>query len=859
VNISLKRLFPGLRSGQAKILLPLSAVFFLTTFSFYIIKPVKENFLISVTPAWWPYADLITALLIGFVVVLNTRLLGVFSRRIYISAVNVFFVSNLAVFWFFFHMRQQTPAFSPVIDTSGFLSGLALADLAGRAWPFTVFLFSFWSDVFIAMSVTSFWMIVNDVFNPHEAKRTIGLLVSSGLAGGIIGSLLTSRLSLSIEPEDLLLVSAACVFLSVFVVNSVYAVKKTLPEADEEAVEQSGRPAGGYLDGFRIIKKDRYLRLITGMVAVSTIVAVTINYQFKTVVKDVYENGMERTSFLGSFFFLVLVLSAIFHLAATERVIKTFGLQAAMLMAPVVLAVGSAAVFIIPAAMFVSWNCGLRGAEKLFDTTSGQSVRELLYMPVLPEAKYRAKMTIDMFVNKLGTGIGAVLYLGVYHLSDFGLKTPAARARELAIIAGIFALTWIVLGTAVFREYPGLLKKSLSRKWADGRRLLAEKVDLEMTEEVFDLIDSRERSSALYAMNVFDLVRKRSLSPELLKLLDEKSAEIKARSLDGLFDVGGEIFYRGVGETLAESGMKAEIEEVFGLDVYKSVMERAIMDTAVSGTEVGKMEAARLLGFMETDGAVDKALSTLLGDSSPDVVHYALMSAAVHGRPEHIPAIIDLLASGSTARDAASALQAYGQAAEESLIDRVADETEKIEIRRNIPAILAEIGSSKAASALAVCLGSADGRLQMEALEALNRIRTSRPSVKLDSERIRAHLLAAIEKCYDFMLGSSEKETGSGDQARPEERPGPCELEMKRIFDLLALIYPHDDIVRAYHNLVQGSRKSMDYLLELLDNILEREMRSLLLPLIEDLPDEERIMLLKKNRRLLKGKKNSNR
>ncbi len=840
---SLKRLVPGLRPGEERVVFPLFWLFFLITFSFYIIKPVKESFLISVTPGWWPYADLLTALLIGFVVALNTRLMGKARLRTYISAIMAFFISNLAVFWMLFTVRRQGLAVSPVLDASGIYGGVLFAFGAGRAWPVTVFGFSFWSDVFIALSVTSFWIIVNDIFNPHEAKRLIGPLVSGGLFGGIGGALLTSRLALSTEPEELLLVSASCLVIGIFLVNKIYREKKKLGLGDASAFPQA-HARGGYAEGLRSIRKDRYLRLLTSVVMVSMIIAVLINYQFKTVIKETYETGMERTAFLGTFFFAVLVVSTIFHLLATERVIKVFGLQAAMLLAPVFLAAGSAAAFAIPAGAVLAWSCGMRGTEKLFDNTTGQSVRELLYMPVAPEIKYRAKMTIDMFVNKFGTGLGAVLYLAIYNLSGFGYKTVTARIRELGTVTFVFCLAWIVLSVALYREYPRLLKKSLHRKWTGGREVLAEKSDATSAGMLIDLVDSREKSTALYAMNLFDLMKTRGISPELRELLHGKEDEIRARSLDGLLDVGGEVFYRDVDETLVDMEMKSEIEEVFHLDVYKSVMAKSASRMTGSGSEVERMEAAKLLGLMEAGAFVTESLAVLLRDASPDVVHYALGSAAVHLRPEHVPIIMELLADRSACRDAVQTLAAYGPGIEDILGPRMSDPAEKPGIRRAIPDVLAQVGTQKAADILVGCLGGKDLEVEKETIEAILRIRMTRPLIEIDRETVRRDIVSSILICYR----SAMKEEGAPGRFRPDE------AGMKSVFDLLAMVYPVDDMIKAYQNLAQGSRRSIDYSLELLDNLLDRELRGLLFPLLEDIPEEERVRLMERNMRAFGGR-----
>ena len=63
---------------------------------------------------------------------------------------------------------------------------------------------------------------------------------------------------------------------------------------------------------------------------------------------------------------------------------------------------------------------------------------------------------------------------------------------------------------------------------------------------------------------------------------------------------------------------------------------------------------------------------------------------------------------------------------------------------------------------------------------------------------------------------------------------------LRPLFQLLGLIYPHEDIARAYQSFRSGTRDSIAYAVELLDTILDKDLRDAVFPLIEDLPVEER-------------------
>jgi uncharacterized hydantoinase/oxoprolinase family protein len=77
------------------------------------------------------------------------------------------------------------------------------------------------------------------------------------------------------------------------------------------------------------------------------------------------------------------------------------------------------------------------------------------------------------------------------------------------------------------------------------------------------------------------------------------------------------------------------------------------------------------------------------------------------------------------------------------------------------------------------------------------------------------------------------------------------DLATKQIFDLLSLVYPTEDIVKAYQNILQGTGKSFDSSLELLDNVLDADLKELLFPIIDDIPPEYKAEQLRRLRRSL--------
>jgi hypothetical protein len=54
------------------------------------------------------------------------------------------------------------------------------------------------------------------------------------------------------------------------------------------------------------------------------------------------------------------------------------------------------------------------------------------------------------------------------------------------------------------------------------------------------------------------------------------------------------------------------------------------------------------------------------------------------------------------------------------------------------------------------------------------------------------------------------------------------------------LIHPADDIARAYQNYTEGTKRSVDFALELLEHLLPKATKEALLPLLEERPLDEK-------------------
>jgi len=806
-----------IQPGETRTTLLLFVYFFLMMAAAYVILPLKTSlFLKKLTPEELPLAYLATAVLMSFVAAFNTRLLQTLNRKRYISLSLLFFTAGLPMFWVLFR--------------------------TDRTWVSMVFWF--WAEVFLAISVIQFWILVNDIYTPRQAKRFIGFFVSGGLLGGVAGSLAASVLSGLIGSEKLLLV---CPF---FLLAGLGIILVLPPNPEEKRPEKEIRKEGapksrvGYLQSLHILMKSRYLLLLSGVMLVGFAVSKFIDFQFSHALHDRFTDDV-RTAFLGVFYTLLLVSSYLLHILLTNRILREFGLRVALFISPVALALGAAFGFFIPAEAvktMMVWTSLMRGADKSLSHSLSQSTREILYIPVPVETKYKAKVFIDLFINKFADALAALFLFVFFKLLHFSLP-------QLSILTLAFLLVWAYLNHRISREYVGIVKKNLTIKWPDADKFVFEQIDVDATKLVFDTLESRQRSSVLYAMNLLDLIKKDQLSPELKKIITAKSSEVRAGSFDALLDVSGEALVPEWEDVIEEQDLDAQVREILSLDVYQELMRERVEKIAEArdgDAIVSQMEIAKALGMMTSDSPLVQNLGRLLRHDSPEVVRYALESAGRQKKREFVPLVVPHLGRPATQQAAGQVLLEYGDKIGGTLKDYLADPKEDVKLRKAIPDILARIGTQRAADLLVRELKKRDSDVQGEVIEALTKIRSRSPFLRFSERDIDSEVFTAVKKACILVLElfSAQKENKKAVLAAELENI--LARTLKQIFELVSLVYSHEDVMRAYQNYREGTKRSVDYALELLENMLKKDIKEALLPLLEDRPLDEKAQTCRK-------------
>jgi len=160
--------------------------------------------------------------------------------------------------------------------------------------------------------------------------------------------------------------------------------------------------------------------------------------------------GTLITAFYGNFNFWVTLISLAIQLFLVSRIYQAVGVRGALLVHPIIVAVGYGILALAPLIggfiPIFSLIRRIKFAENGLDYSLMNTTRQALFLPVDRASKYDGKTAIDTFFWRFGDLIQAVgIYIGL-HLLDW-------KAHEFAVLTFILALVWIGLAVLMGRDF----------------------------------------------------------------------------------------------------------------------------------------------------------------------------------------------------------------------------------------------------------------------------------------------------------------------------------------------------------------------------------------------------------------------
>lgn len=300
--------------------------------------------------------------------------------------------------------------------------------------------FYIWAAVYNLFVVSVFWSLMTDLFSNEQGKRLFGFIAAGGSVGALTGPILTALLVKVIGGAKLLLVAAAFLELSVIFVLALVAWARRHPRPHEEK-RQEEAVGGNVWSGLKPVATSTYLLASAGYIFLLTVGNTFLYFQQMELVAAATEDRATRTQLFGTIDAVVNATTLLLQTLVTGKLLKRLGVTVGLSVAPVLTAVGFAALAMAPLLRVIAvFQGGRRAAQYAILRPS----RELLFTVVSREARYKSKNFIDTVVFRGGDMVSAWLYAG---LGAAGLGFVGIAWLSVPV-----SLVWLVLGIYLGRE-----------------------------------------------------------------------------------------------------------------------------------------------------------------------------------------------------------------------------------------------------------------------------------------------------------------------------------------------------------------------------------------------------------------------
>ncbi|MEW8585755.1 MAG: Npt1/Npt2 family nucleotide transporter, partial [Candidatus Thiodiazotropha sp.] len=318
-------------------------------------------------------------------------------------------------------------------------------------------IFFVWLSVFNLFVVSVFWSFMTDLFVDQEAKRLFAVIAAGGTIGAVTGPLLTTLLVQVIGTSSMLLLSAGLLGLSVFCIHRLIAWQSE-QGAETAHRRMKDKPLGGaILDGIRLTLSSPYLLGIGLLMLLFTLLSTFLYFQQAQIVKEAFSDSETRTAVFAAIDLAVNTLTLLLQTLVTSRLVRGVGLAVTLALIPLLLVFGF---MLLGLHATLPVLIAVQVMRRAGNYAIMRPAREMLYVVLSREEKYKAKNFIDTLVYRGGDAVSSWIYAG---FKAIGLSLSA-----IAWIGVPIALVWAWIAFQLGRRQAILAKRSYSQAGGDG-------------------------------------------------------------------------------------------------------------------------------------------------------------------------------------------------------------------------------------------------------------------------------------------------------------------------------------------------------------------------------------------------------
>ncbi|MCS6974861.1 MAG: cyclic nucleotide-binding domain-containing protein [Cyclobacteriaceae bacterium] len=720
---------------------------------------------------------------------------------------------------------------------------------ASEAWQRNV-IFAMYcaSGPIVALLLLSYWGTFGRLFNFRQSKNIIGWIDTGQLVAAILASF-TIPLTAALVPETVnyLFVCQGSVLimgtLLVLISLKFPLIKNDPREFDEEVRHQTS---------IRRMFSDRYILQMSSLVLVSMLVFIFTQYSFQETVKEQYQEQRSLTNFMAFFTGAVYGLSLLMQTFVNNRIIGNYGLRTSLYLMPVLVMVFSLGAVISgfllgfhketnPAGFvyFLLFIAMARLANWTIRDSLETPVLKLFFIPLDSRFRFNLQAKVEGLVNESSRFIAGLLVFGLTAI-------PFFEVIHVSLILVLIGFVYLLIINKLYQGYRNKIRLKLEQPGVQQERL--ERGFDRIVRELENRLAVAGSESAVFAYKFLEKLNFSQVSNWVNALMRNPDESVRVYAQDKLNELKGlsvsdkyviRINPEKAGHDAKTLLSKTEMRQI--IEMGGEITKSRIQQLTRSANAHDRQYAAELLLHTSAEECIS-FLCELLHDVEPHVRNAAIKSAIKKHNNDVILALIDNLGNPLSGSHALNALILIGTKALPMLDAAFYRSGQSTQLMLRIIQAIGRIGGQRAQNMLWNKLDYPNKVVVSQVLLSLGecgfKANTSQVTrikyvIENDIADIRWNLSAIQE------LGNS-KDVQPIIQAIREE----IQNDLDHLYMLLAMLYDTHSIQLVKENIESGTTEGITYAIELLDVFLSDQLKQRIIPVLDEIPDEERIRRL---------------
>ena len=364
---------------------------------------------------------------------------GAENLPLVMSAMPVVVFGGVALYgWILSHLGPRRTLLVTSLGSSFFIVACYLGLLTGSKMV-TPILFLI-KELYIVLLIEQYWSYINSSLTTATAKKVNGPITGIAGIGGVVGGSVGSLIVGPLGTEAMVLAAALMLIPAAMVSNLTYRL-----HGEPEAPDTSDESVSHHM-GWQMFRSNPTLVCLMAIVLSTQVIAAVLDFKFNELLSVEFAGATDmETAFQLRFWGFLNLASIGLQFVIAPLLLSFIALRLVHLMLPlihftaIIFAIIEPSVFSVGLAFFLF---------KAFDYSIFRAAKEILYIPLEFDARYRAKEVIDVFGYRTGKGGSSVLI-------TLAQRAGVIMGNYYLYIAFFMAAIWLTLIFPLTRQKSG--------------------------------------------------------------------------------------------------------------------------------------------------------------------------------------------------------------------------------------------------------------------------------------------------------------------------------------------------------------------------------------------------------------------